>query len=43
MLAVHESLRQALGEILMDYVIAGIASLGLFVYLIYALLRPERF
>jgi len=27
----------------MDYVIAGAASLGLFVYLIYALLRPERF
>jgi len=27
----------------MDYVIAGVASLGLFVYLIYALLRPERF
>jgi K+-transporting ATPase KdpF subunit len=27
----------------MDYIIAGIASLGLFVYLIYALLKPERF
>jgi len=27
----------------MDYVIAGIASLGLFVYLVYALLRPEKF
>jgi len=27
----------------MDYIIAGIASVGLFVYLIYALLRPERF
>jgi len=27
----------------MDYVIAGITSLGLFVYLVYALLRPERF
>ena len=27
----------------MDYVIAGITSIGLFVYLIYALLRPERF
>ena len=27
----------------MDYVIAGIASLGLFIYLLYALLRPERF
>ncbi|MBI4470302.1 MAG: K(+)-transporting ATPase subunit F [Acidobacteria bacterium] len=27
----------------MDYIVAGIASLGLFLYLIYALLRPERF
>jgi len=27
----------------MDYVIAGVASLGLFIYLIYALLRPEKF
>ena len=27
----------------MDYVIAGIASLALFIYLIYALLRPEKF
>jgi len=27
----------------MDYIIAGIASFGLFVYLILALLRPERF
>jgi K+-transporting ATPase KdpF subunit len=27
----------------MDYIIAGIASLGLFVYLVYALLKPERF
>jgi len=27
----------------MDYLIAGVASLGLFVYLIYALLRPEKF
>jgi K+-transporting ATPase KdpF subunit len=27
----------------MDYVIAGIATLLLFAYLIYALLRPERF
>jgi len=27
----------------MDYVIAGAASVGIFVYLIYALLRPERF
>jgi len=27
----------------MDYVIAGIATVFLFAYLIYALLRPERF
>jgi len=27
----------------MDYIIAGIASLGLLVYLVYALLCPERF
>ena len=27
----------------MDYLIAGITSLGLFAYLIYALLRPEKF
>jgi len=27
----------------MDYIIAGIASILLFIYLIYALLRPERF
>jgi len=27
----------------MDYVIAGITSLFLFAYLIYALLRPEKF
>jgi len=27
----------------MDYVIAGIAAILLFGYLLYALLRPERF
>jgi len=27
----------------MDYVVAGVASVGLFIYLIYALLRPEKF
>jgi len=27
----------------MDYVIAGMMAAGLFVYLIYALLRPEKF
>ena len=43
MLGIHEGLRQAIGDREMDYVIAGVASLGLFVYLIYALLRPEKF
>jgi K+-transporting ATPase KdpF subunit len=43
LLVVHQGLRQALGENQMEYIIAGIVSLGLFVYLIYALLRPERF
>jgi len=27
----------------MDFIIAGIAALFLFIYLIYALLRPEEF
>jgi len=27
----------------MDYVVAGIAAVFLFGYLVYALLRPERF
>jgi len=27
----------------MDYVIAGLAAIGLFIYLMYALLKPERF
>jgi K+-transporting ATPase KdpF subunit len=27
----------------MDYIIAGIASVGLLAYLIFALLRPEKF
>jgi K+-transporting ATPase KdpF subunit len=42
-LGVHEGLRPVLRKEFMDYVIAGIASLGLFVYLIYALLKPEKF
>jgi len=42
-LVVHQSLRQALKEIPMDYWIAGLAAVGLFIYLVYALLRPERF
>jgi K+-transporting ATPase KdpF subunit len=43
LLGFHQSLRQAVGEKQMDYVIAGIAALGLLVYLVYALLRPEKF
>jgi K+-transporting ATPase KdpF subunit len=43
LLGFHQGLRQAVGENAMDYVIAGIASIGLFIYLIYALLRPEKF
>ncbi len=31
------------GESFMDYIIAGLAALGLFIYLVYALLRPEKF
>ncbi len=42
-LGLYEGLRPALRRSNMDYVIAGIASLGLFIYLIYALLRPEKF
>jgi K+-transporting ATPase KdpF subunit len=34
--------RKALG-IPMDYIIAGITCLFLFAYLIYALLKPEKF
>jgi K+-transporting ATPase KdpF subunit len=42
-LGLCESLRQAVRRNAMDYFIAGLASVGLFVYLIYALLKPERF
>jgi K+-transporting ATPase KdpF subunit len=42
LLGFHQGLRQTLGGI-MDYIIAGITSLGLFIYLLYALLRPEKF
>jgi len=27
----------------MDYIIAGVAAVFLFIYLIYALLKPEKF
>jgi K+-transporting ATPase KdpF subunit len=43
LLGLHKSLRQAVGDKSMDYIVAGIACLGLFIYLIYALLRPEKF
>jgi K+-transporting ATPase KdpF subunit len=43
LLGVYEGVRQVVGGNPMDYVIAGVASFGLFVYLVYALLRPERF
>ncbi|HSR07517.1 MAG TPA: K(+)-transporting ATPase subunit F [Bryobacteraceae bacterium] len=39
-------MRQALGgsgDIFMDYIIAGVTSIFLFGYLIYALLKPEKF
>jgi K+-transporting ATPase KdpF subunit len=42
-LGLHQGLRQVVEGTTMDYIIAGIASLGLFIYLIYALLRPEKF
>jgi K+-transporting ATPase KdpF subunit len=42
-LVFRESLREIVGGRPMDYIIAGIACVGLFLYLIYALLRPERF
>jgi K+-transporting ATPase KdpF subunit len=28
---------------ILDYVLGGIVTVGLFVYLVYALVRPERF
>lgn len=43
MLGIHQGLRKTLEVIAMDYMIAGVSSLGLFAYLIYALLRPEKF
>jgi len=39
MLVFDEGLREAL----MDYLLAGIAAFFLFLYLIFALLKPERF
>jgi K+-transporting ATPase KdpF subunit len=42
LLGLYQGLRQAVGEV-MDFIIAGVVAVGLFVYLVYALLRPERF
>jgi len=36
-------LRAALGGLIVDYIIAGITAVLLFVYLVYALLKPEKF
>jgi len=41
-LGFHAGLREALGG-LMEYAIAGIITVLLLVYLVYALLRPEKF
>jgi K+-transporting ATPase KdpF subunit len=30
-------------KLTMEYLLAGVIALGLFIYLIYALLRPEKF
>jgi K+-transporting ATPase KdpF subunit len=38
-----EGLRQFVRKPTMDYVIAGLVTVDLFVYLLYALLKPERF
>jgi K+-transporting ATPase KdpF subunit len=38
----HQSRRAPVGEA-MEYAISGIAAVFLFVYLLYALLKPERF
>jgi K+-transporting ATPase KdpF subunit len=43
LLVFHQGLREIVGGTSMDYVIAGVVGLALFIYLIYALLRPERF
>ena len=43
MLVVCEGVRSTLRKPVMDYLVAGIAAVLVFVYLIVALLRPERF
>jgi K+-transporting ATPase KdpF subunit len=42
-LGLCKGLRQALGGNAMDYIIAGGVAICLFAYLVYALLKPERF
>jgi K+-transporting ATPase KdpF subunit len=42
-LGLREGLRQTVRRIPVDYIIAGVISLALFAYLVYALLKPERF
>jgi K+-transporting ATPase KdpF subunit len=36
-------MREVIGAVPMDYLIAGLAAIALFIYVLYALLRPERF
>jgi K+-transporting ATPase KdpF subunit len=36
-------MREALRRPFMDYIVAGICAVLLFFYLIYALVKPERF
>jgi len=45
LLVVHQSLRPSVRKRPppMDYIIGGITTLFLFAYLIYALLKPEKF
>jgi len=42
-LGLRQGLRQVVRRKRVDYIIAGIAAVGLFIYLFYALLRPEKF
>ena len=42
-LGIHESLRSPVRIFTMDYIVGGITAVLLFVYLIYALLKPEKF
>jgi K+-transporting ATPase KdpF subunit len=44
LLVFHKNLRSALKESwVMDFIVAGVAAVALFFYLLYALLKPERF